>query len=407
MFANVRWRIALWFVALSTLFYIVPTLISCFLFYLSLTTALDRELRVLASSFGHAVELENDTPRFRDWARIVQTDPARSLATIQLFDKDGHLIEHYGMPGVAILSIDKTELRFGNLTVRSRMTPLTRRGKVLGYLQIQQSVAHRNDAVKHFIIVMLLVAPAVLLGLAWSSYLVSEKATRSILRNNALLRQFLADAGHELNTPVTIIQAAAESEEKKLARQGIEASGLSTVMRAADRMAKIIEDLMLLSSVEEHQEGQTETVNVNNLISELVTEFEAKFQQKNVKLVYEPPPAISLTGNCLALERMLANLIDNGLKYTSAGGTVSLRADQDGNNVRISVRDTGIGIPPESLDNIFDRFYRVDHSRSRDSGGSGLGLAIAKAIAQAHQGNIEVQSVLGKGSVFTVILPTP
>jgi signal transduction histidine kinase len=407
MFANVRWRIALWFVALSTLFYILPTLLSCFLFYFSLTSALDRELRVIASSFGHAIELDGDKPKFRDWARIVQTDPNRALVTIQLFDKSEHLIEHYGRPGIPILATNKSELHWHDLTMRTCTSPLTKDGKVLGFLQIQLPVEHRDDAVKRFVFVMLSVAPVVLLGLAWSSYLVSEKATRSILQNNALLRQFLADAGHELNTPLSIIQAATESEEKKLARQGIETPGLSTVMHTTERMAKIIEDLMLLSSMEEHKGEETQNIDVAVLMNDLVAEFDAKFVQKGVKLDSQPASGLTVCGDTGALERMLANLIENALKYTNEGGSVVLRASQDGAYVRFTVEDTGPGIPEDSLEKIFDRFYRVDNSRSRSSGGIGLGLAIAKAIALAHGGNIDVRSTLGKGSVFSVTIPTP
>jgi signal transduction histidine kinase len=103
---------------------------------------------------------------------------------------------------------------------------------------------------------------------------------------------------------------------------------------------------------------------------------------------------------------MLANIIENAYRYTNSPGTVSVTLSRDGHHARITISDTGIGIPKESLPNIFDRFYRVDASRSRASGGAGLGLAIALAIAQAHGGTIEAESELGSGSQFRITLPT-
>ena len=118
-----------------------------------------------------------------------------------------------------------------------------------------------------------------------------------------------------------------------------------------------------------------------------------------------PVPGLRVTGNGRRLEQALVNLLENALKYTPAGGRITVRCIERGPEVAIEVEDSGIGIPAESLPRIFERFYRVDPSRSRGMGGTGLGLAIVKHIARAHHGRVEVRSVEGAGTTFTLLLP--
>ncbi len=126
-----------------------------------------------------------------------------------------------------------------------------------------------------------------------------------------------------------------------------------------------------------------------------------------VEVVLEPLPApgLQVAGNARRLEQAFVNLLENALKYTPAGGRVAVRVRERGGEIAVEVEDTGIGIPAESLPRIFERFYRVDPSRSRGMGGTGLGLAIVKHIARAHRGRVEVRSVEGAGTTFTVVLP--
>lgn len=404
---TVRQRIALWCIGLSALVYIIPTLFGFVFFYYSLTAALDHELRNMESALGHAVDFKSGVPRFREWARVLQTTPARSMTTIQLYDEREHLLEHYGPPGVIRLIRNTRDIEDGEQRMRVEMTPLTDpQGKVVGYLQFQIPTRDRDAAVKQFAIVMALIAPIVLIGLGVCSYFVSDKATVPIQQTIDLLRQFISDAGHELNTPLSIVNACAESLEHKLAKQGIEAKEITTIASSSERMQSIIDDLMLLAALETplHSESQVDRIRVSELISESIDEFTIKFEQKNVELTSTVETDAIVRGDEFRLRTMLNNLLENALRYTDAGGKVEVYATLNNNEIRIKISDTGIGIPAENLPFIFDRFYRVDKSRSRISGGSGLGLAIVKAIVEAHRGSIEVASSK-PGTMFTVTLP--
>ena len=163
---------------------------------------------------------------------------------------------------------------------------------------------------------------------------------------------------------------------------------------------------MLLARVESPQlTSRWSSFDFTVLVKNTVQEFEELFKTKQIALnsnLSEPMPII---GDSDALKRLLINLLQNALRYTGQDGTVTVSLEHLNRNVKLTVTDTGIGIPTESLPLIFDRFYRVDKSRSRSAGGSGLGLSIARAIVDAHKGKIEVQSQVGSGTTFTIILP--
>lgn len=410
MFSKVRWNIAVWFIGLSTAAYLIPTALALVLFYYGLTNAIDHELHVFLASFGHAIKEEEGMPELKDWTRDVETNPLRSLVSYQLFDRNKKLLEEHGPPGIPVF-FDSTqqEVRRSHLCMRTRMTALEDDNEVIGYLQAQLPTTSRDEAVNELAIITSVVAPFVLLGLGWSSYLVSEKATVETRKTLMLLRQFVADAGHELYTPLSIVQAANDSMQKRVKAEGLPADELDVSQGALDRMEKMLEDLMLLSSIENPEDinlSKKALVSLGELVSNAASEFRAKFEKKNVALSSEIFADGSVYGDEISLTRMVANLLENALRYTDPGGEVNISVNRQGSMAQIKVADTGIGIPDESLPKIFDRFYRVDVSRSRESGGSGLGLSIAQAIAQSHGGSIAAHSKIGRGTTFTVTLST-
>ncbi len=148
-----------------------------------------------------------------------------------------------------------------------------------------------------------------------------------------------------------------------------------------------------------------EEIALSEFIRELCSDVEILCREKGLELNTDLSDNIFVCGDKKSLVRLMYNLISNAVRYSDEGGTVSVSLHRQGSEAVISVRDTGIGIPPEALPHIFERFYRVDKARSRSEGGSGLGLAICKHIAEAHKGRIEVESIVGKGSAFYVKLP--
>ena len=218
-------------------------------------------------------------------------------------------------------------------------------------------------------------------------------------------RDFVVNASHELRTPLTSIVGSLEMLEGTLT--GDAARWVETIRRNAERMAAIVQDLLQLSGLEARGSAPAaEQVDVARLLRDVTGMFVPRAEAQGLSLELTVAPGLpTITADSYLLEQVLVNLIDNALKYTEKGDVkVQAMPHQDG--VRIAVSDTGIGIPEESLARIFERFYVVDKSRSRKLGGTGLGLAIVKHIVQTHSGTIEVESSPGRGTRFTVTLPS-
>lgn len=219
------------------------------------------------------------------------------------------------------------------------------------------------------------------------------------------INQFSSDVSHELKTPLTIIKGETEVALRKERTVEEYKSILVSHLEEADQMTRIIEDLLLLSKADKDEIRMSiETIDVRDLIMNVYTDMRLFAHQKDVRLVAETLTDTKLRGDELKLLRMLRNIVDNGIKYTQAGGTVEISSELNDGMVTILVRDTGVGIDREDLKYVFDRFYRADRSRKRESG-SGLGLSISKWIAEAHSGTIDVESQISSGSLFSIRLP--
>ena len=217
-------------------------------------------------------------------------------------------------------------------------------------------------------------------------------------------KDFILNVSHELRTPLTAVKGFAETLEGEVSPAGREYLGI--IRRNTDRLIRIVEDLLTLSELEEKPSlVAVETVDLRRLADHVIAIFEPRAREKNLSIdlrADEPLPAIK--GDPFRLEQMLINLIDNAVKYTEKGSVAVILRREDGRAV-VEVRDTGIGIPAEHLDRIFERFYVVDRSRSRKLGGTGLGLSIVKHIVSLHGGKIEVESTEGVGTRFLIRLP--
>jgi signal transduction histidine kinase len=404
-------RIALWFVTLSSVVYLSLSFLGLFVFYGTTNSALDEELKVMLSEFGHAVDFDGTTPKFREWIRSVQTEPQKGLATIELFDPDKKLLEHHGPHGLKQFIRSGTELLSEKgIKMRAVSTPLRFKGKLVGYMQVELPTTERDKSVWNLLATMVMICPAILLGLGVSSYVVAGKAAAPLQESVEKMKLFIADAGHELNTPLSILRARLETLERRHERLNIDTTDLGLALKSMSRMEKVIEDLMLLTELDAEIESDAPTttqqeVLLSALVTDLAHEFEARFEEKGVALEHQILSDGKVRGEPTALHRGLANLVENALRYTDAGGRVKLELACSDGLAHISVIDSGIGISDLDLKKIFDRFFRSDKSRSRASGGVGLGLAIAQSIALTHGGKINVTSQLGKGSNFQLILP--
>jgi two-component system, OmpR family, manganese sensing sensor histidine kinase len=223
------------------------------------------------------------------------------------------------------------------------------------------------------------------------------------------LQRFTADASHELRAPIAVILSNAQvgllspADDSHQPRQRLE--NIVTITKST---SSLISNLLFLARHEGRlNPDDLEAINLHDFLQSLSNKFQTLAKEKNLNFVSKfSTSTVVFKGDRELLEQALKNLIDNAYKYTPARGTVRLTLAINSRQGIISIEDNGIGIPPEDLPQIFDRFYRVDVARSRETGGFGLGLAIAKQIIQAHDGQITVKSSLGQGTKFQIILPT-
>ena len=219
-------------------------------------------------------------------------------------------------------------------------------------------------------------------------------------------KQFTSDASHELRTPLAVIEAESTLALQKERTSSDYRQSLGSISQEAKRMSSLIEQLLTLARVDAGKEQwQFTGVNLGRLITDLITDIEVLCQEKGLGFQSGQTQDLVVKGDEARLRELFMNLLDNAVRYTPAPGTVFVSLGREGQMAVVTVTDTGIGIPAEDIPFIFERFYRVDKSRSRTEGGTGLGLAICKHVAEAHGGKIEVQSQVGTGSTFRVWLP--
>jgi len=223
-----------------------------------------------------------------------------------------------------------------------------------------------------------------------------------------LQRDFVGDVSHELRTPLTSIEGFSQALLDGVASSEEERQrSLAIINEESKRMVRVLNDLLLLSEIDAgglHPEKRP--VDVMDLMRKIASLFHGRAEQGGIDLrVDVPPVAMTMQTDPDRLERVLTNLLDNAFKYTGSGGTIVLSASKAPGSVSISVADTGLGIAAELLPQIFDRFYRVEKSRSTKHGGAGLGLSICKELVETLGGSMQVQSLEGKGTTFTVTLP--
>ncbi|CEP66690.1 Signal transduction histidine kinase, core [Moorella glycerini] len=230
----------------------------------------------------------------------------------------------------------------------------------------------------------------------------------NIRRLEQMRTEFVANVSHELRTPLTSIRGFVETLlEGALEDPEVSRRFLGIINKEAQRLQQLIEDLLALSRLENQpQRVRPGRAKLIPTLEGVLATVNPLAREKGVNLEVEIPeglPSLAIGENYLS--QVLLNLIDNSIKYTPAGGRVTVRAGLENDGIQVEVEDTGIGIPAESLPRVFERFYRVDKARSREMGGTGLGLAIVKHIVEAHDGNVGVTSQPGQGSRFFFTLP--
>ena len=223
----------------------------------------------------------------------------------------------------------------------------------------------------------------------------------------AQMRQFSSDASHELRTPLTVLQGQNELVLSKLRDPKEYQEVIISNLEEIKYMSKVLEDLFVLSRSDENQVLLNyKRMDLRDLVEEVCRHAEILAEEKDISIVIAFLEQVKIDGDEVRLRQMVWNILHNGIKYTQPGGELKVSLLEESGFALLSIQDTGIGIPEKDLPFIFNRFYRVDKARSKDEGGSGLGLSICRHIAEAHKGEIKVESKPGLGTRFKIHIPS-
>ncbi len=280
--------------------------------------------------------------------------------------------------------------------------------QILGYVRVTESTV-TLEAELHRLQWSLIVGVVTVSGLAaLGGIWLTRESLKPVVQSFDQLKQFTSDASHELRNPLTVIRASIavmQSHPERIHPADMEK--LISMASASAQMSRLVDDLLLLARLDRQAPDQSgwRRIALDELLEDLMDLCRDRAEQSQISLKFQLVPGMEVSGDASQLQQLFMNLLTNALQYTPSGGTVMVSLQRMGTHALVTVQDTGIGIAPEHLLHIFDRFWRADQARSRYEAGSGLGLAIAKTIAQRHQGDITVQSELGEGSRFYVKLP--
>ncbi|MDO4535700.1 MAG: HAMP domain-containing sensor histidine kinase [Clostridium perfringens] len=253
----------------------------------------------------------------------------------------------------------------------------------------------------------LLVGTLSLIILFIISMYLTNKSIKPIKETFEKQKQFIADASHELKTPLTIIKTntslVLSNPDDTVKNQ---AKWINYINSQTDRMSKLIDEMLSLAKLDAQQNNMyLTTINISKIIESMMLMFDAIIYENDINLETNISKDIFIHGDKESIKKLFSILMDNAIKHTNKNGNLSIKLFTDKNKVKIIVKNTGKGIASENLEKIFDRYYRADNSRVRETGGYGLGLAIAKSIVQEHRGKIYARSIINKDTSFIVELP--
>ncbi|SHI54357.1 sensor histidine kinase [Lutispora thermophila] len=267
-------------------------------------------------------------------------------------------------------------------------------------------ITPQHRILTNLIYTFLLVAAVMLIFIFLISKTFANKAIQPVEEAFYKQKQFIADASHELKTPLTVINTNVDvllsNKDEDMENQW---KWLYYIKSEVDRMSKLINDLLYLARLDDSRDVIYSAVDLSNAVENVIMTMEALIFENHIGFHYDVESGITVYGNKEQMEQVVMILLDNAVKYSGANGKVDLSLRKSNNYAVLSVSNTGEGIPPESLERIFDRFYRGDKSRARKSGGYGLGLSIAKAIVDLHGGRIYARSGTNEYTTFFVELP--
>lgn len=441
VFNLTRWRLTAWYAGVMGIILSLSGLAIYFLMDWVHWQGLHQELQSVAGTLHDSLEPQLKRPGQVEPA-VQQslpglcevTEPCAQSSQFTAIPSDRHILGAVHQEGYYVRMVNRSgqlvaTLEYRPLDLPIQIRPLwqtledaqgnryhqisldlkTQSGSLWGYIQVGRSLHDFDAHLASTRLVLLTGLPLILLLTTAVSWWLSGLAMQPVYRSYRQIQQFTADAAHELRTPLTASRATLEvalqtphllDEESRSTLQSLERQNM--------RLSQLVQDLLLLSRMDVQGGMQKcKLCNLNDVVCDVVDEYADLAFSANVfvsvQVCVNHP--VCVEGDEEQLFRLIANLVTNAIQYTPAGGKVFVRLIQDEHHAVVQVQDTGIGISAAHQTRIFDRFYRVNNDRSRHTGGAGLGLAIAQAIAHAHHGTLQVQSEVGKGSLFILRLP--
>lgn len=358
-----------------------------------------------------ASDMEFDNGRLEVKGDFSSQELNQKNQALQWFDVQGNLVATKGRDVINFpFSTNKIrQIETDERRVKAITWPVTsiQSNRIIGYVRASQAP---EDFDKFVRALNLGLSGGIVMALVLSGaggILLTRQAMQPVEQGFQRLKQFTADASHELRGPLMAIKSnVAVALKYPEGMRATDADKLKAIASAASQMTQLTEDLLLLARTEKLARENRQRVDLEMILDSLVQLNAPRAQEKRINLkVVCLTSDLYLLGEPAHLSRLFSNLIENALQYTSEGGTVEIKSSSKGHYLQVNVQDTGIGIAPEHLRHVFDRFWRADQSRSYWAGGSGLGLVIAQAIAQKHGGLITVTSQVEVGSCFTVRFP--
>jgi heavy metal sensor kinase len=460
MFDSVRTRLTLWYagvlalglIAFAVLLYYAAAKIS----YARQDELLRSTAETVASAYLQELEEEQSVAKANEVVLAQMVFPNRF---VEVIDPNGQVVasssnltgRQLTMPASSLSEAHELGSSSASVTdLRVAVVPLSNdRAKRLGFAIVAEPLSVVDEGLRRLRIYSLAAVPLILLFASLGGYFLARKSLlpiavmhdqtqritaaklsarldvahprdevgRLATTINELLtrleaafqeqKRFIADASHELRTPLAVLRGETEVALQQDRTTAEYQDSLGLIKEEAERLSRIVEDLFLLARQPVDAPSMVrESVRLNDLVVECGRAAQVLATQKGLRLsVHGARSVITMNGDDEMLKRMVLNLLDNSVKYTPAGGEITIALELQNGDAKIVVTDTGIGIPVDAQMRIFDRFYRVDKARSRAVGGAGLGLSIAQWIVVGHGGSLTVESVPGQGSSFTVALP--
>lgn len=402
-----RLRLAFNFTYLVLILYAIGAVASVGVFKAGLDRSMDSLLLDLLTEIRPAVQLNAaGEPTLREWASAARTENLPIVATIQLFDENQIALETYGPEGLTTLVKGRRSLLDRKIAVRSDFQKILHSRNVSGYLQVQVSTEADDRAIDQLILAMVIATPILAIFVAAAGYVFAGLALQPVERTMELLRRFVADAGHELKTPISVIDASLETIEDVHRTAHLAHTETEMIRAASARMKSLTQDLMFLAKVEDPMLAfKRKDVDLVHLLEDVLQEYSPLAEAKKIKVDFSSMEQLTVHAEPESFRQLVSNLVSNAISYNRSGGSVEVSVTRQGDAAFIRVSDTGLGIADDVVPHIFDRFYRGEKSRSRSAGGAGLGLSIVKAVADRHGATVSVQSTIGSGTTFTVGLP--